>query len=174
MLIDLCRLPFFTCYRTCKRASGAHASWTPGLLVCAMVMRERAPAQPDGETCLQHLICKSMQKKSKSLHNPLTFLYKVKKSFQLPPKGKPPHRLGEAPSMPPPRGRGVAYASLLALTEGRMERVAIAVRCVGDCSALRWRLQCAALAIAVRCVGDCGALRWRLRRVAFGRDWGWP
>ena len=34
-------------------------------------------------------------------------------------------------------------------------------------TALRWRLQCAALADAVRCVGGCSALRWRLHRAAF-------
>ncbi len=33
-------------------------------------------------------------------------------------------------------------------------------------TALRWRMQCAALAIAPRCVGRCSALRWRLQCAA--------
>ena len=38
-----------------------------------------------------------------------------------------------------------------------------AVRCVGGCSAVRWRMQCGALADAVRCVGRCSAVRWQMQ-----------
>ena len=38
-----------------------------------------------------------------------------------------------------------------------------AVRCVGGCSALRWRMQRHALADAAACVGGCGGMRWRAK-----------
>ncbi len=40
------------------------------------------------------------------------------------------------------------------------------MRRVDDRSAVRWRMQCAALADAVRCVGECSALRWRMQCAA--------
>ena len=39
--------------------------------------------------------------------------------------------------------------------------------CVGDCKALRWRLQSFALADAKLCVGGCNALRWRMQSFAW-------
>ena len=35
-----------------------------------------------------------------------------------------------------------------------------AVRCVGGCGAVRWRMRCGALADAARCVGGCSAVRF--------------